>query len=93
MSHPDVSKLRASVHAYRSATLCGQALAAQWRTELAQVNLPGRFRPVLEQLLASAESSASFALEACGFSHTDICDNLASWLDAYERRVLVAEPA
>ncbi len=93
MSHPDVSSLRASVHAYRSAVICGQTLARQWRTELAQVSLPGRFRPVLEQLLSSAESAASFTMEACGFSHTDVCDNLASWLDAYERRVLTAELA
>ena len=56
-------------------------LAAHWRAAASGwPGLPPRYAVVLEQLLAPLEASALFTEESCSFSHGDLADSLAQWL-------------
>ena len=52
--------------------------------------LPPAFGPVWHQLLDRLESSALFSEESCSFSHGDLLDSLALWLDKAELRLASA---
>ena len=52
--------------------------------------LPPAFAPVWHQLLDRLESSALFSEESCSFSHGDLLDSLALWLDKAELRLTPA---
>jgi hypothetical protein len=73
--------LAASIAAFRSGALPADELAATWRAAAAAwPGLPPRYGAVLEKLLAPLEASALFSEESCSFSHSDLADSLAQWL-------------
>jgi hypothetical protein len=63
--------------------------AARAQDDLLQA-LPPAFGPVWHQLLDRLESSALFSEESCSFSHADLLDSLALWLDKAELRLAAA---
>jgi len=62
---------------------------ARAQDDLLQV-LPPAFGPVWHQLLDRLESSALFTEESCSFSHGELLDSLALWLDKAELRLAAA---
>ena len=62
-------------------------LIQQWRSDAALLALPEKFGVVLGNLLDRLESSALFSEESCSFSHGDLLDSLALWLDKAELRL------
>lgn len=73
--------LAASIDAFRRGELPAGQLVARWRAAAAGwAGLPPRYAAVLDQLLAPLEASALFTEESCSFSHADLADNLAQWL-------------
>ena len=66
--------------AFRRDELTAAEFCATVRGATASVQLPQRFRDVLEQLLDRVEASALFS-ESCSFSRSDLVENLEIWLE------------
>ena len=66
--------------AFRRDELTAAEFCATVRGATASVQLPQRFRDVLEQLLDRVEASALFSEESCSFSRSDLVENLEIWL-------------
>ena len=96
MSHSTLAplalgQLRQALTDLRNGALSVQAFSTAARTQddLLQA-LPPQFAPVWHQLLDRLESSALFSEESCSFSHGDLLDSLALWLDKAELRLASA---
>lgn len=91
MSLSHLAALRQALTDLRQDALNVQAFSAIARAQddLLQA-LPPAFGPVWHQLLDRLESSALFSEESCSFSHGDLLDSLALWLDKAELRLAPA---
>ena len=91
MSLSHLAVLRQALTQLRSGALTVQAFSATARgqDDLLQA-LPPAFGPVWHQLLDRLESSALFSEESCSFSHGDLLDSLALWLDQAALRLASA---
>jgi hypothetical protein len=78
---PDLDALAATLQSFAEGRIPATTLTRQFREAVAHwPELPPRYRTVLEQLLGSLESSAMFSEESCSFSHADLAQSLAQWL-------------
>ena len=88
MSLSHLAVLRQALTQLRSGQISAHAFSttARAQDDLLQA-LPPAFGPVWHQLLDRLESSALFSEESCSFSHGDLLDSLALWLDKAELRL------
>ena len=91
MSLSHLAALRQALTDLRQDALSVQGFSAIARAQddLLQA-LPPAFGPVWHQLLDRLESSALFSEESCSFSHGDLLDSLALWLDKAALRLAPA---
>lgn len=87
MTHDaSLQDLRRSLDALRHQQLAIPAFCRTWRGETALLAaLPSRYAEVMEDLLGRMEAGSMFTEESCSFSHTDLQDSLAVWLDKAAR--------
>lgn len=89
MSLSSLAALRQALTQLRNGTVSVQAFSASARAQDDLLRaLPPAFAPVWQQLLDRLESSALFSEESCSFSHGDLLDSLALWLDKAELRLV-----
>ena len=91
MSVSNLAALRQALTDLRRDAMGVQAFSAIARAQYDLLQaLPPAFAPVWHQLLDRLESSALFSEESCSFSHSDLLDSLALWLDKAEQRLAPA---
>ena len=83
MSHDSTFRaMQDALHAAQQNELPIGAFCQTWRTQATQlIELPPRFREVLEDLLSRLETGSLFTEESCSFSLTDLLTTLDMWLD------------
>lgn len=92
MNTHHLDELRSALAALRQDRMDVQSFSALARGQDALLQtLPAPFAAVWHDLLDRLESSALFSEESCSFSHGDLLDSLALWMDKAELRL--AKPA